>query len=71
MVEKSSQETGNLAYHVNRDPGNPTIFYLYDRWNSIDAVDFHEQTEYFKVGLVTLKEVVAKPIETTILQIVY
>ena len=71
VVEKSRQEAGNITYHVNREANDSTIFYLYDRWNSIDAVDFHEQTEYFKAGLVVLKEVLAEPPTTTIMQIAY
>lgn len=70
VVRESRKEAGNITYHVNRSIDDPTVFYLYDRWRSIDAVDAHEQTEHFKAGLVTLKEVIASPIETTVLQII-
>ncbi|MEM9819129.1 MAG: putative quinol monooxygenase [Cyanobacteria bacterium P01_D01_bin.6] len=70
VVRESRKEADNITYHVNRDIDDPTLFYLYDRWRSIEAVDAHEQTEHFKAGLVTLKEVIAAPPEATVLQIV-
>lgn len=41
------------------------LFSTFTTIELIDAVDFHEQTEYFKAGLVVLKEVLAEPPTTT------
>ena len=70
VTRESRKEAGNITYHVNRDASDPTVFYLYDRWRSIDAVEAHQHFEHFQDGLVTLKEVIAGPPEVTILQIV-
>ncbi len=70
VIAASRKEPGNLAYHVDRDGTDPTIFYLYDRWASTEAVETHENSQHFEDGLVVFKEVVQEVAAPVVLSIV-
>jgi quinol monooxygenase YgiN len=41
-------EPGNLAFAVHRSNDNPDEFWLYETWESIEAVDRHESGPAFQ-----------------------
>ena len=41
-------EPGNLAFAVHRSTENPNEFWLYETWESSEAVDAHESGDAFK-----------------------
>jgi quinol monooxygenase YgiN len=41
-------EPGNLAFGVHRSTDNPNEFWLYETWESKEAVEKHESGEEFK-----------------------
>lgn len=51
VVPATRKEKGNLAYMVNRDTTDPTVFILYDRWANLKAVIDHENADYFKANI--------------------
>ena len=41
-------EPGNIVFAVHRSTSNPNEFWLYETWESVDAVNAHESGEAFK-----------------------
>ena len=48
MIAPSRAEPGNLAYEVNRDPEDPCVFVLYERYADEDAYAAHAASEHFQ-----------------------
>jgi quinol monooxygenase YgiN len=51
-------EPGNLAFAVHRSTENPNEFWLYETWESEEAVAAHESGEAFKRYKETLRPLV-------------
>jgi quinol monooxygenase YgiN len=51
-------EPGNLAFAVHRSTDNPNEFWLYETWESEEAVAAHESGEAFKRYKETLRPLV-------------
>lgn len=47
MAEKSRKETGNVNYDVCQSLENPLEFAMFERWESLEALQAHEQTPHF------------------------
>jgi quinol monooxygenase YgiN len=47
MVGPTRAEPGNLDYQVFRDPGDPSLFVLFERYADQSAFDAHRATEHF------------------------
>ena len=51
MRQPTRAEPGNLDYQVMRDPGQPGVFVLYERYADADAFQAHLATEHFGTWL--------------------
>src|ERR1700749_1127853 len=51
MVEPTRAEPGNLDYQVFRDPKDPALFVLFERYADADAFDAHRATPHFATWL--------------------
>ena len=51
MVEPSRAEPGNLDYQVFRDPKDPSLFVLFERYADEGAFDAHRATPHFATWL--------------------
>lgn len=51
MRQPSRAEPGNLDYQVMRDPGQPGVFVLYERYADEAAFQAHLATEHFDTWL--------------------
>jgi quinol monooxygenase YgiN len=51
MVEPTRAEPGNLDYQVFRDPKDPSLFVLFERYADEDAFDAHRETPHFATWL--------------------
>lgn len=49
---------GSIAYHLNRDPDQPTTYVLYERWKDMAALTQHSKQPYFLTLAKTLDGVV-------------
>ena len=47
MVAPTRAEPGNLDYQVFRDPKDPSLFVLYERYAGEDAFDAHRASPHF------------------------
>jgi quinol monooxygenase YgiN len=47
MVSPTRAEPGNLDYQVFRDPGDPSLFVLFERYADSGAFDAHRATPHF------------------------
>lgn len=52
MVAPTRAEPGNLDYQVLRDPGDPALFVLFERYADAAAFDAHRATAHFATWLV-------------------
>jgi quinol monooxygenase YgiN len=46
VVEATRQEPGNVAYRYYRDLDDPTTLFLFEEWESEDALEQHFQMPY-------------------------
>ena len=51
MRKPTRAEPGNLDYQVLRDPGQPAVFVLYERYTDQDAFQAHLATDHFGTWL--------------------
>jgi quinol monooxygenase YgiN len=51
MVEPTRAEPGNLDYQVFRDPEQPAVFMLFERYTGADAFEAHRASEHFTTWL--------------------
>ena len=51
MVAPTRAEPGNLDYQVFRDPGQPDVFVLFERYADADAFEAHRASEHFGTWL--------------------
>lgn len=51
MVEPTRAEPGNLDYQVFRDPNDPSLFVLFERYADEAAFDAHRATAHFSTWL--------------------
>ena len=51
MVAPTRAEPGNLDYQVFRDPKDPSLFVLFERYADADAFDAHRATPHFGTWL--------------------
>ena len=51
MVAPTRAEPGNLDYQVFRDPGQPGVFVLFERYADADAFEAHRSSQHFGTWL--------------------
>lgn len=62
-IAATRKEKGCIAYDLNRDPKDATKYHVYERWQSVAALEHHMQTEHIKTLLSKIGDVVAGPPE--------
>ncbi len=62
------KEQGNMDFHFHTVEGNKSEFILYERWENQSALDAHNLLDSTKKIVSDLKEVLAAPIQTMIIQ---
>ena len=62
-IAATRKEKGCIAYDLNRDPKDATKYHVYERWQSVAALEHHMQTEHIKTLLSKIGDVVAWPPE--------
>ncbi len=48
LIPKVMKDPGTIVYKLNRDLENPDKFFVYEKYESMDALKAHGQTEHFK-----------------------
>ena len=48
LIEKSRAEEGNISYGLYEDVENLNVLTFIEEWKDMDAISFHNSTEYFK-----------------------
>lgn len=41
MMKETHEEEGNIEYVFSSDLSEPGLFYIFEKWESEDALDFH------------------------------
>jgi quinol monooxygenase YgiN len=55
-IKATRNEKGCIAYDLNRDLKEPTRYYVYERWQSVAALERHLQTEHIKTLLDNIRD---------------
>jgi quinol monooxygenase YgiN len=63
-IVATRKEKGCIAYDLNRDQKDSAKYYVYERWQSIAALEHHMQTEHIKTLLQKIGDMLAGPPET-------
>jgi quinol monooxygenase YgiN len=48
LIEPSRAEPGVLEYQVHRDPEDPRVFFLYEKYVDEDAYEAHARSPHFQ-----------------------
>lgn len=51
VIAPSRQEAGNISYELHQDLANDNTYVFFEKWQSQQAVDTHNQSEHFKTLL--------------------
>lgn len=60
-LKATRKEKGCIAYDLNRDLKEATKYYVYERWQSLAALEQHMETEHIKTLLAQIPDVLANP----------
>lgn len=63
MVEETHKEAGCLAYTFHSPLDDPNTFFVYEEWDSQEALDGHNQSAHMKVFQSHLPDILAGEIE--------
>ena len=66
-VKVTRQEKGNRAYDLNRDTKTPTAYLVYERWQSVAALEAHLKSSHITALLAELGDLLASPPEAHVL----
>jgi len=66
IAEQSRQEAGNHLYVMHQSLDDQATILLYVVWASQAALDFHQQTNYFKQFMAKSDALLAEPIDVTL-----
>ena len=58
-IAATRKEKGCIAYDLNRDNKDANKYYVYERWQSLAALEAHLQTEHIKTFLGKIGDIVA------------
>src|ERR1043166_7601779 len=50
-IKATRKESGCIAYDLNRDSTDPNKYYVYERWQSVAALEKHLETDHIKTLL--------------------
>ena len=48
LMEKVAKEEGTMMYSLNRDPANPNVLVMVERYKDKAALEAHSSSDYFK-----------------------
>ena len=48
LIESTQQETGYVNYDLHQDIEDPSLFYLYENWESVDTHETHMHTPHLE-----------------------
>ena len=68
MIAPTCAEEGCITYDLHQDKQDPSVFVLYEIWQSQAALDFHLETPYFKRIKETFATTLAEPFEAMFLE---
>lgn len=60
MVAPTRRETGCRQYHLHTDLRDPTHFFFYEIWDSVEAHDAHMDSEHLAQFVVACKGAIAE-----------
>ena len=66
IAQKSRQEAGNRLYVMHRSLNDQATILLYVVWTNQAALDFHQQTDYFKQFMAKSDTLLAEPIDVSL-----
>lgn len=66
IAQQSRQEAGNRLYVMHQSLDDHATILLYVVWENQAALDFHQQTDYFKQFIAKSETLLAEPIEVTL-----
>ena len=64
--ENARKEPGNLRFDVIQSSEEPNLFFLYEVYQSDEAIAYHRTTEHYNKWADTTKGMMAKPRERVI-----
>jgi quinol monooxygenase YgiN len=67
LLKPTRTETGCITFDLLIDINDPTVFMLYENWESQAALDAHFQQSYVKQVLTTYEVTLAEPISANFL----
>lgn len=69
-IKATRKEKGCIAYDLNGDKNDATKYYVYERWQSIAALEAHLKTAHIKTLLGTVGDLIAGPPEAKFYSVV-
>ena len=61
--ENARKEPGNLRFDVIQDGEAPNLFFLYEVYQSGEAIEYHRSTEHYKKWAEAIADMLEKPRE--------
>lgn len=66
VIESTRQESGCISYELLASTEDDDVLMMFERWESMESLDAHMQTEHFKSFGLAIEELVAREIEIKI-----
>ena len=63
LAAQSRKERGCLGYEVLQNYAEPSVFVLYEEWDSEAALDAHNTTPHFFAAVTQAQPILAQPLE--------
>ena len=54
MMAETHKESGNLAYNFAQNLSDPSIFHVYEKWESQEALDIHMKTPHMETFMASM-----------------
>lgn len=72
LIDRMAEEPAFISCDLHRDANDPTLFTLYERWDEDSVQDFlaHQSTDYRAVYDALLPELLQKPREPQVLELI-
>lgn len=66
-IRATRREKGNRAYDLNRDVQMPSVYFVYERWQDLAALEAHLRTPHITALLAEIGDLLASPPEVRVL----
>ncbi|MBC1989947.1 antibiotic biosynthesis monooxygenase [Listeria seeligeri] len=67
VIAATRAEVGNHGYELVQSMENETVYYMLEKWEDMDAITKHNESDHFKNFQKLAANFVAKPLEVTVL----